>query len=108
MSATHLRLSDAERRLSAEDGKRFVLLYHHGSLDVELYGPRGTDLQQPHTRDEIYVVAKGRGTFWDGELRTEVGPGDFLFVAANRPHRFEDFSEDLTVWVMFYGPEGGE
>jgi hypothetical protein len=24
------------------------------------------------------------------------------------PHRFEDFSGDLTVWVLFYGPEGGE
>jgi hypothetical protein len=23
-------------------------------------------------------------------------------------HRFEDFSNNLAVWVMFYGPEGGE
>ena len=23
-------------------------------------------------------------------------------------HRFEDFTEDLTVWVIFYGPKGGE
>jgi hypothetical protein len=23
-------------------------------------------------------------------------------------HRFEQFSQDLAVWVMFYGPEGGE
>jgi hypothetical protein len=23
-------------------------------------------------------------------------------------HRFEEFSDDLIVWVIFYGPEGGE
>jgi quercetin dioxygenase-like cupin family protein len=34
--------------------------------------------------------------------------GDALFVAAGRPHRFENFSDDFVVWVVFYGPEGGE
>ena len=108
MSAIHLRLGDAERRLPTPDGKRFVELYHHGSLDVELYAPRGADPQAPHSRDEVYVVAKGTGMFWDGEQQTAFGPGDFFFVAAGRAHRFEDFSDDLAVWVMFYGPEGGE
>ena len=28
--------------------------------------------------------------------------------AAGITHRFEDFSDDLVVWVLFYGPEGGE
>jgi hypothetical protein len=23
-------------------------------------------------------------------------------------HRFENFSNDLTLWVVFYGAEGGE
>jgi hypothetical protein len=23
-------------------------------------------------------------------------------------HRFENFSNDLVVWVLFYGPVGGE
>ena len=75
---------------------------------MELYAPRGTDPQQPHTRDEAYVVARGTGTFWDGATRRPVAPGDFLFVAAGVPHRFEDFSDDFAVWVLFYGPEGGE
>jgi mannose-6-phosphate isomerase-like protein (cupin superfamily) len=108
MSAIHLRLADAERRVPTPDGKRFDELYHHGSLAVELYAPRGSDPQAPHSRDEVYVVARGTGMFWDGEHQTEFGPGDFLFVAAGRAHRFEDFSDDLAVWVMFYGPEGGE
>lgn len=89
-------------------GKRFVSLFHHGSLAVELYAPRGSDPQKPHTRDEVYVVAAGRGAFFDGELRHPVEPGAFLFVAAGRPHRFEEISEDFAAWVFFYGPEGGE
>jgi mannose-6-phosphate isomerase-like protein (cupin superfamily) len=108
VTAIHLRLADAEQRLPTPDGKRFVELFTHGTLAVELYAPRLNDPQEPHVRDEVYVVARGTGMFWDGERLTEFQPGDFLFVAAGRPHRFEDFSEDLAVWVMFYGPEGGE
>jgi hypothetical protein len=29
-------------------------------------------------------------------------------VPAGVVHRFEEFTEDLVVWVVFYGPEGGE
>ena len=32
--------------------------------------------------------------------------GSVLFVPAGQGHRFEDFSPDFAVWVMFYGPEG--
>jgi mannose-6-phosphate isomerase-like protein (cupin superfamily) len=73
-----------------------------------LYSPRGHDPQQPHMRDEVYVVARGTGRFFDGATRHHVGPGAFLFVAAGQPHRFEDFSDDFAVWVLFYGPAGGE
>jgi hypothetical protein len=38
----------------------------------------------------------------------EFGPTDILFAAAGVEHRFENFSGDLTLWVLFYGPEGGE
>jgi hypothetical protein len=31
-----------------------------------------------------------------------------MFVAAGTEHYFEDFTEDLAVWVVFYGPDGGE
>jgi uncharacterized protein YjlB len=46
--------------------------------------------------------------FFDGEKRQAVEPGSFLFVPAGAVHCFEDFSSDFTVWVAFYGPEGGE
>jgi len=87
---------------------RFATVFQHGTLAVEVYQPNKVDLQQPHTRDEIYVVISGSGEFLNGEKRVSFLPGDFLFVAAGVPHRFENFTEDFATWVLFYGPEGGE
>lgn len=89
-------------------GQRFATVFQHGSLLVEIYAPRGNDPQKPHTRDEIYFVATGTGDYVCGDSRQRFGPTDLLFAAAGIEHRFENFSEDLTVWVIFYGPEGGE
>ena len=104
----HLTLAEGMARIPAPGGDRFATLLEHGTLRVELYAPRGTDPQQPHTRDELYVVAAGSGWFVNGADRHPFGPGDVLFVPAGVAHRFEDFSDDLAVWVVFYGPEGGE
>lgn len=90
------------------DGKRFVTLFRHGTLTAEIYAPRGTDPQSPHTRDEIYVVVSGSGFFFIDDERLRFGPGDFLFAPAGVAHRFLDFTDDLCLWVFFYGPEGGE
>lgn len=92
----------------ARAGGDYTLLLRHGTLEVEIYRPVGTDRQKPHTRDELYVVIAGRGVFVHGEERTPFAPGDVLFVAAGVPHRFVDFSDDFSTWVFFYGPEGGE
>ena len=101
-------LDDGLRRLPTPEGERFVALFAHGSLRVEVYAPRGLDAQQPHDRDEVYVVGAGAGVFFCDGARERFGPGDFLFVPAGVAHRFEDFTDDLAVWVLFYGPEGGE
>jgi mannose-6-phosphate isomerase-like protein (cupin superfamily) len=101
-------VAEAMERLPRPGGVRFEKVLEHGSLVVEIYAPRGTDPQTPHSRDELYVVVAGSGTFWDGESRRPFAAGDLLFVAAGRPHRFEHFRDDLAVWVIFYGPEGGE
>jgi mannose-6-phosphate isomerase-like protein (cupin superfamily) len=103
-----IAFADALTRLPRADGKRFVELFEHGTLALELYAPRGDDPQQPHTRDELYVVVAGSGLFFCDDTRTRFACGDALFVAAGAVHRFEDFSDDFAVWVMFYGPEGGE
>ena len=104
----HWTVSDGLSRLPGPAGERFALLFRHGTLDIELYAPRGKDPQQPHRRDEVYVVVSGSGTFLNGDQRHPFGPGDLLFVPAGVVHRFEDFTEYLVVWVVFYGPDGGE
>ena len=109
MSEYRVTVAEALKRLSERmDDKRFVELLQHGTLSVEIYAPRGRDTQKPHTRDEAYVVVSGRGEFVNGSDRHPFGPGDFLFVPAGVEHRFVDFTDDLVVWVIFYGPEGGE
>ncbi len=95
-------------RLPGPQGERFAELFKRGTLSVELYAPRGSDPQQPHRQDEVYVVVQGSGTFLNGGRRDRFGPGDVLFVPAGVVHQFEKFTDDLVVWVVFYGPEGGE
>jgi mannose-6-phosphate isomerase-like protein (cupin superfamily) len=108
ISCSRLTITDGLVRLSGPDGERFATIFKHGSLLVEIYAPRGADPQKPHTRDEVYFVASGRGEYVCEDGREEFGPIDLLFAAAGRRHRFENFTDDLAVWVLFYGPEGGE
>lgn len=107
-SSHRITAADALERLPGPAGERFAKLFGHGSLDIEIYAPRDRDLQSTHTRDEAYIVVSGSGTFVHGPNREPFGPADYLFVAAGVEHRFEDFTDDLVVWVVFYGPEGGE
>jgi len=101
-------VDNALRLLPGPQGERFATVFQHGSMLVEIYAPRGMDPQQPHTRDEVYFVASGSGEYVCGETRQKFAPTDLLFAAAGVEHRFENFSEDLLLWVLFYGPEGGE
>ncbi len=101
-------VAEAMRLLPGPDGERFAKVLEHGTMEVEIYAPRGHDPQGPHARDELYFVVSGTGEFVNGPDRRPFGPGDALFVPAGVEHRFEDFTEDLVVWVVFYGPEGGE
>jgi mannose-6-phosphate isomerase-like protein (cupin superfamily) len=109
-SARQIKLKDALNAVPTKEGKAFANLFNHGSLQVEIYVPKGPDLQKPHSRDELYIVASGTGWFvcQNEDRRMQFSPGDALFAAAGEVHRFEDFSDDFVVWVMFYGPEGGE
>ena len=103
----HTPLSDFEDGLAQSDTPFFLGL-SHGSMEVELYRPAGEDLQTPHTRDELYIVQQGSGTFMRGEEEIAFAPGSAIFVPAKMDHRFTQFTEDFETWVVFWGPEGGE
>ena len=97
---------DAVSKIKA--GIPSAFCFEHGTLQVKMYRPAGVDPQNPHTRDEIYVIARGSGSFINGKDRHSFQMGDVLFVPAGVEHRFIEFSADFCTWVMFYGPEGGE
>ena len=104
---TRLTVNNSLAELTGHD-QPFKKLFEHGTLEVEIYKPDQVDHQTPHTRDEIYVIASGSGTFINGEDKHPFEVGEVLFVPAGVEHRFVDFSEDFSTWVFFYGPEGGE
>lgn len=107
-NAQHVSLEAALKQGPPPPGNLAVPIFARGTVVVELYTPKGHDPQKPHTRDEIYFIARGHGKFFDGQRLHQLAPGSFIFVPAGQIHRFEEFSEDFTVWVIFYGPEGGE
>ena|SRR5579862_9856577 len=99
--------SEALQKLK-ESGKEFTALFQHGTLAVEVYRPDKTDKQQPHDKDEVYIIISGEGNFYCEGRSVSFKQGDFLFVPALAEHRFISFTEDLLAWVFFYGPSGGE
>ena len=70
-----IKLADAQNAIPTRDGKLYAELFRHGTLTVEIYAPKGADLQQPHTRDELYIVAAGRGWFFVEGQRMQFGSG---------------------------------
>jgi mannose-6-phosphate isomerase-like protein (cupin superfamily) len=90
--------------LPLPEGRRSAEVFVDGDLEIRLYAPKGHDPQTPHDRDELYIVAAGHGKFRVGDRVDSIRPGALLYVAAHEVHRFEDFSDDFAVWVVFYGP----
>lgn len=103
-----MTIGNAVAKLAATPERAFATMFQHGTLVVEYYAPEGTDDQEPHTRDEVYVVISGSGWFVHEGERQPFEVGEVLFVPAGDAHWFEDFTEDFATWVLFYGPEGGE
>jgi mannose-6-phosphate isomerase-like protein (cupin superfamily) len=94
---------------SIADGEEpYLEPFEHGTMQLGMYAPRAYDPQTPHEQDELYFVVSGSGIFVHGEEKTKFNKGDALFVAAGVIHRFEDFTDDFSAWVVFWGKQGGE
>ena len=103
-----IRLADAEARIPGPAGERAVLVLHSGTLDIKLSIPTPLNRQTPHEQDELYFVIRGRGVLIHDERRDPFQSGDILFVAAGTEHHYDDFSDDLALWRVFYVRHGGE
>jgi mannose-6-phosphate isomerase-like protein (cupin superfamily) len=107
-------ITQALKRLPADatakypQGAPFVTMMAGGTMSVEVYAPKGEDLQEPHRQDELYFIHSGHGELVINEQRFDCAAGDAFFVAAGVEHRFENFSIDFVTWVVFYGKQGGE
>jgi len=106
-----IHLADAQANIPGPAGEHAMSVMQRGTLKAMLSLGRFAPLPRPttpHEQDEVYVVIRGRGVFFHDGKRDPFEAGDLLFVAAGTEHRFEDFSDDLAVWVVFHGPRGGE
>ena len=103
-----IHLVEARAGIPGPAGEHSVSFLQRGTLNVKLSLPVPPNQQTSHAQDEVYVVVRGRGVLLHDGERNPFESGDLLFVAAGTEHRFEDFTEDLAVWVVFYGPTGGE
>ena len=102
----------AGSRADYPHGLPFAQAMRHGSMSMELFVPAlsqlGRDVQQPHRQDELYIVLLGTAELVRGTERSAAQAGDAFFVPAGQAHRFENFSDDFSTWVVFYGLDGGE
>ena len=85
--------------------RRWVEHFRVAALSVGTYRivAGGTDDQQPHAEDEIYVVQAGRARLVAGDDSVAVGPGSVVFVPAREVHSF--VTEELAVLVIFVPAE---
>ena len=60
-----------------------------------------TDIQTPHTEDEVYYVVEGKARITVADEDRDVRSGSVIYVAKNVPHKFHSIEKDLIVLVLF-------
>jgi mannose-6-phosphate isomerase-like protein (cupin superfamily) len=71
------------------------------SMGLYILPANGTDLQSPHTEDEVYYVVSGKAQILVAEENRDVQPGSIVYVQKNVAHRFHSIEKELTVLVFF-------
>jgi mannose-6-phosphate isomerase-like protein (cupin superfamily) len=98
-----IHVREVERRLAAGKGG-YEIVHASPGMEVGVYvlvAPE-PDRQQPHDRDELYVVLDGRGTLEVEGAQVDLKEGEAAFVPARADHRFVGY-EGLSVLVIFAG-----
>jgi mannose-6-phosphate isomerase-like protein (cupin superfamily) len=71
------------------------------SMGLYVLEAGATDLQQPHSEDEVYVITSGKAKIRVSDEIYPVQKGSIVFVAANVKHTFFDIEEKLESLVFF-------
>jgi mannose-6-phosphate isomerase-like protein (cupin superfamily) len=89
----------------AAGDKRYLefLKVHDLSMGLYVLPAGGTDMQSPHTEDEVYYVVSGRAKIRVADEDRDVQAGSIVYVAKNVEHRFHSIEEELTV-IVFFAP----
>jgi len=98
-----IHVREVERRLAAGTGG-YEVVHSSPGMEVGVYvlvAPE-PDRQQPHERDELYVVLDGRGVLEVEGDEVALEEGQAAFVPAGADHRFVGY-EGLSVLVIFSG-----
>lgn len=89
----------------ADSNKAYLEFLKVPDLSMGLYvlPAGGTDLQSPHTEDEVYYVVSGKAKIQVSKEDRAVQAGSIVYVAKNMEHRFHSIEQDLTV-IVFFAP----
>ncbi len=92
---------DEASKLLTKDNNKFVEVMEGDKMTVEYYAPKISDEQQPHNKNELYIIASGNSGFYRNGEMIDCSKGDVIFVPAHMEHRFINFSYDFATWVIF-------
>ena len=84
------------------DGVWDIEPFTKSGVTLVFFAPRGIDRQTFHDKDEFYFIIRGSGELVIGDERHDFAAGDAFFVAAEIEHRFENFTDDLATWAIFF------
>jgi mannose-6-phosphate isomerase-like protein (cupin superfamily) len=88
---------------TASDKVHWVEHMRSADLSVGTYSipAGGTDAQDPHTEDEVYVITAGTARLRADSGEVAVAAGSVIFVPANERHHFVDVTSDFAALVIF-------
>ena len=87
----------------AAPGYREFLAVPALSLGIFVAAPGDVDRQEPHDRDEVYVVVDGEAVLDVAGQLHQLAAGSVAYVPAGVAHHFLQVHEDLRVLVLFAG-----
>ena len=96
-------VADAAALFGQHAGYRELLAVPALSLGVFVASPGEVDEQDPHDRDEVYVILDGEAVLDIAGVVHPVTAGSVAYVPAGVDHHFAQVHADLRVLVFFAG-----
>lgn len=81
---------------------------HHGTMRMRMDRPTMPNVQEPHEQDELYLIISGSGRFVKAGEERAFSAGDAIFAEAGCEHHFAEITPDMRMWILYWGPDGGE